>query len=264
MGEAVGAASSAEVLGCASMGDAERAALQAAAFLRGHVTETVTLADVADAVGYSPFHLARAFTATVRISPIRYLAAHRFHLAKRLLLTERLSVVDTCHEVGFSSPGTFIRRFREQVGVAPGDLQRLADEVTSSTAPPFRVGSGGAGTISIRVHLPPATEVGREPLVWVGLYPHPVPVGVPGAGAMRRGEGDMTLPVTPGHPWLLATVVPDVTDPLTHLADDAPHVGMHPAPLTTACEVEVGFRPARGWETPILTALPALRKIGVS
>lgn len=101
-------------------------AYAAAAFLRTHRREQITLADVADAVGYSRYHLARMFTSTVRMSPIRYLASQRFHLAKHLLLTEEMHVVDVCHEVGFSSPGTFTRRFHAEVGVAPADLRRRA------------------------------------------------------------------------------------------------------------------------------------------
>lgn len=243
-------------------------ALAAAAFLREHAREAVNLGDVADHVGYSPFHLARSFTATLRTSPIRYLAAYRFHLAKQLLLTEELNVVDVCHEVGFSSPGTFTRRFRGEVGVAPGDLRRLADEITESTPDPFHRAPHGfmqgapLGLVTGRVEVPAAA--GRDPLVWIGTYPRPEPSGLPGAGVLRRGSCEFTLPVVDGFPWLLATVAPDVTDPVVHLAADVPLVAMHLAPISGPTHVDLQFRPALEWEPRILTALPALRKIGVS
>lgn len=235
----------------------------AAAFLRTHAAEPVTLADVADAVGYSRFHLGRSFTAQVGMSPIRYLACLRFHLAKHLLLTEGLSVVDVCHDVGFSSPGTFTRRFREEVGVAPGDLRRVADEVAETTPTPFRrAPAHRGGTVTGRVEPPP--NAGPDPLVWIGLFPRPVPAGVPGAGLLRHGAGEFVLPLVPGHPWLLATAVPSAAGPLTHLAADAPDVAGHPAPIHAPTRVTLRFRTAYAWDPPILTALPALRKIGVS
>lgn len=240
------------------------AAVQAAAFLRRHAGERITLADVGDAVGYSPFHLGRMFTAELRMSPMRYLACHRFHLAKQLLLNESLPVVDVCHEVGFSSPGTFIRRFRAEVGVSPQALRQVADEVAETTPTPFRLGPPApAPVVAGRIEAPPET-VGPDPLVWVGLYPQPVPAGLPGAGLLRRGAGDFRLPLREGHPWLLATVVPEGAGPLTHLAADAPLVAVHPEPLTRPAAVVLRFRAALPWEPPILTALPALRKIGVS
>ena len=162
------------------------AAYAAAAFIRGHARDPLKLADVADAVGYSPFHLARMFTATVRMSPMRYLAAHRFQLAKQLLLSEQLSVVDTCHEVGFSSPGTFTRRFREAVGVAPGHLIAVADDLAEHNQTPFCRGPR-EHRVTGRVVLPPRVS-GPEPLVWIGLYAQPEPIGLPGGGLLRRGR----------------------------------------------------------------------------
>lgn len=238
------------------------AAIDAAAFIRANAREPIRLGDVADAVGYSPFHLARMFTATVRMSPMRYLAAHRFQLAKQLLLAEQLSVVDTCHEVGFSSPGTFTRRFREAVGVAPGHLISVADDLAEHSQTPFRRGPC-EHRVTGHVVLTPH-PVGPEPLVWIGLYAQPEPTGLPGAGLLRRGEGDFSLPVLASHPWLLAAAVDAGADPLEQLAPQAPLIGGWPSPVLAPVQVRLTLRPAHPWEAPILTALPALRKIGVS
>ena len=48
-----------------------------------------------------------------------YLAAWRLHEAKHLLITHRLGVAETCHEVGYTSVGTFSRRFLRDVGPRP-------------------------------------------------------------------------------------------------------------------------------------------------
>ena len=234
----------------------------AAAFLRTHVRDEVALADVADAVGYSPFHLSRQFTAAIGMSPMRYLACHRFHLAKHLLLTEDLGVVHVCHEVGFSSPGTFTRRFRSEVGVTPGELRVVADDVADHSPTPFRMAPPAQASVTGRVETP--ESAGSEPLVWIGLFAHPAPTGVPCAGLLRHGPGEFQLPVVPGFPWLLATVVSASADPITQLADDDPFIAVHPSPVLGPVDVTLSFRRALPWEPPILTALPALRKIGGS
>ena len=95
------------------------AALAAARLLRARLAEPLRLEQIAQEVGYSPFHLARLFTRTLHTPPVQFLAGLRFERAKHLLLTEQLPVVDVCTAVGFSSPGTFTRRFTSEVGVAP-------------------------------------------------------------------------------------------------------------------------------------------------
>jgi transcriptional regulator GlxA family with amidase domain len=92
---------------------------RAVAFLRERAVESIAVADIADAVGYSEFHFTRLFTGALGVSPGRYLAAVRFQRAKELLLTGDAGVLDVCHAVGFASTGTFTRRFTDHVGVAP-------------------------------------------------------------------------------------------------------------------------------------------------
>ena len=94
-------------------------------------------------------------------------------------------------------------------------------------------------------------------------YPEDFGTVVP-MSLLRRGEGDFTLPVLASHPWLLAAALDASADPLEQLAPQAPLIGGWPSPILGPTQVTLEFRPALPWEAPILTALPALRKIGVS
>jgi len=96
-------------------------ALSATAFLREHHRELITIRDLADHLSYSPSHLTRSFTAAVGVSPIRYLSSWRLHEAKHLLISEGLDVAEACYEVGYTSVGTFSRRFVRDVGLPPAD-----------------------------------------------------------------------------------------------------------------------------------------------
>ncbi|MEW1981985.1 AraC family transcriptional regulator [Citricoccus sp. NPDC079358] len=258
-------------------GELEAAAQRAARFIAAHATEPITVADMADAAGYSQFHFTRMFAQQLRVTPNRFLAGVRFHRAKELLLTEDHSVVDVCHEVGFSSPGTFTRRFRDAVGVAPSELRRLADALATTTLSPFTVlppgvteadlargvpnpATGQLGTVHGTVRLPPHLRGGHglDALVWIGFYPAPSPAGLPVTGVLRLGEGSFRLPLVVSAPWLLATAVPATAEPVEHLANPRPAVGIHPQPLTAPATVALSLNVAAPWQFPMLSALPSM------
>lgn len=266
----------------------EAAARRAVGFITERAAEPITVADMADAAGYSPFHFTRMFADCIHVTPNRFLAGVRFHRAKELLLSGTDSVVDICHEVGFSSPGTFTRRFREEVGVAPSALRHLADALSVTTPAPFTLYPAGVtaadlteehfgpteehsdrtagringmlgvveGTVRLPEYLNPGA--GAEPLIWIGCYPTPSPAGLPVTGILRLGEGAFHLPVMAAAPWLLATAVPAAAEPQAHLAHPRPAVGMHPVPLTGSASLRLTLRTAAPWQFPLLTALPAL------
>lgn len=85
-----------------------------------------TLAEVAN---LSPFHFNRLFRRATGIPPVQFLYALRLEQAKRLVLTTGLPITDICFEVGYSSLGSFVRRFTEMVGCSPGRLRSLAREL---------------------------------------------------------------------------------------------------------------------------------------
>ncbi|MCY1158080.1 MAG: AraC family transcriptional regulator [Citricoccus sp.] len=255
----------------------EAAARRAVSFITERAAEPITVADMADAAGYSPFHFTRLFADRVRVTPNRFLAGVRFHRAKQLLLAGDDPVVDICHEVGFSSPGTFTRRFREEVGVAPSALRQLADDLSVSTPAPFTLypdgvseadlaeglpvpATGLLGTVEGTVHLPAGLGggPGLDALVWIGFYPTPSPTGLPVTGVLRLGEGSFRLPLLASAPWLLATAVPATAEPRDHLASPRPAVGIHPRPLSGTTTVRLTLAPAAPWQFPVLSALPAL------
>jgi AraC family transcriptional regulator len=257
--------------------DHEAAAHRAARFISEHSPEPISVADMADAAGYSPFHFTRMFARHLRVTPNRFLAGVRFHRAKELLLTGDDPVVDVCHEVGFSSPGTFTRRFREEVGVAPSALRHLADRLSVSTPAPFTLypagitaadvargrpnpASGQVGSVQGTVHLPPHLREGpgAGALVWIGFYPTPSPAGLPVTGVLRHGEGPFRLPLLASAPWLLSMAVPATADPVEHLANRRPAVGIHPQPLTGSATIRLGLDLASPWQFPVLSALPSL------
>ena len=171
-------------------------ALRATRYLRTRFRERVTIGDLSEHLAYSPSHLTRVFTAAVGTSPMDYLAAWRLHEAKHLLITHRLGVAETCHEVGYSSVGTFSRRFLRDVGTPPGALRRIADRVAERTQPPVSLLVPAVARIRIRPEVPEEMRrtLGPAPYQWVGTFPRPVPSGLPTSGTLRRHVDDDASP----------------------------------------------------------------------
>jgi AraC-like DNA-binding protein len=74
----------------------------------------------------SEAHFIRTFRATFGETPHRYLQRRRVERAMYLLRATDVSVTDICLDVGFNSPGTFSRTFKEIVGESPAAYREKA------------------------------------------------------------------------------------------------------------------------------------------
>lgn len=81
----------------------------------------------------SEAHFTRTFRATFGETPHRYLQRRRVERAMFLLRETDRSVTDICFEVGFGSPGTFSRTFRDIVGRSPREYRKEAVAVAVPT-----------------------------------------------------------------------------------------------------------------------------------
>jgi AraC-like DNA-binding protein len=84
------------------------------------------LTAVAARAGYSRYHFVRRFAAAYGETPGQYLCRRRIERAQDLLRSANLTVTEICMLVGFSSLGTFSRRFKQQAGVTPTEFRRQA------------------------------------------------------------------------------------------------------------------------------------------
>lgn len=220
---------------------------------------TLQVADLADQAGYSPFHFSRLFSSRMGIGPGAYLIALRIDTAKRMLLEGSDPVIDVACAVGFDSLSSFSRRFRSTVGVAPGQLRRLAERISDRPPRPFSLLQPHASAVRVHLELPEGLDRRGDASVWLGWYPHPAPIGLPASGTLISGVPHVDLPLCEGAPFLLGFATPAHADPWEQLAPSAPLVSVHPEPLFSPGEVTLRFSaesaPGR---VPLLTALPSL------
>lgn len=93
---------------------------QADRFLREHLSEPVSLGELARAVGLSPFQFLRAARAVWGETPLRRLTRLRMELAQDLLRQGLLPVSEIAFKCGYGNPSHFATAFRRQVGLTPG------------------------------------------------------------------------------------------------------------------------------------------------
>lgn len=240
----------------------------AARFLARRAGEPITLADVADHAGYSPFHLARAFERHLGMPPGQFLAAHRFQRAKRLLLSGDERIIDICHEVGFTSVGTFTTRFAAAVGRTPLEFRRLPDTLAQSPPRPVVVpgGASSGGTVIGSVHLSTAALglLGDAPSIYVGLFPRRAARGKPVSGTLLGETTDFFLTgVPPGVYWLMSSALPSRADPEAQLVPTRTVSGVAGEPVhvtrTTRSHCrDISLDIGPEWSPPVLVALPPL------
>lgn len=115
----------------------------------------VTLDAVAEAAGFSPFHLHRMFKAVTGVTPKAYAAARRDARA-RAGLAEGAPVTAALYEAGYNSASRFYARAPAALGMAPGAYraggpgERIRFAVGASSLGPVLVAATAVGVASVQ------------------------------------------------------------------------------------------------------------------
>lgn len=226
--------------------------------------DPLTLDDLAETAGLSPFYFARTFRSVAGVPPGEFQAALRFERAKRLLLTSPASVTEICFEVGYDSLGTFSSRFKRLIGIGPAQFRALPDIVAGINTHTEVTKSLVMANATARVEGTIVAPADLRSHVYVGLYTDPIAASRPVVGQLLPAPGAFRLPeVPPGTYYLMAAALPNAGSPLEHLLP-GPGIlvaGSDPVVVTSPHERHVRslvLRPLCPMDPPLLTALPAL------
>lgn len=88
-------------------------------FIFDHFREDITLAQVAQASGYTPNYFSKLFSDLTGRRYIDFLNSLRTNYAKMLLASTKRSVIDISKASGFSSLSNFARVFKQETGQTP-------------------------------------------------------------------------------------------------------------------------------------------------
>lgn len=108
---------------------AATAVSKAIGLIRGDLSATVKVREIADHVGLSPSALHHHFKTVTGTSPLQFQKRLRLLEARRLIQSDTRSVTGAAYEVGYSSPTQFSREYRRAFGHPPSE-----DKVTARSA----------------------------------------------------------------------------------------------------------------------------------
>ncbi|MFC5470935.1 helix-turn-helix domain-containing protein [Cohnella suwonensis] len=98
---------------------------KAAAYMKKHLHENLSLGDVADQVGISAPYLSQIFKEEQGIGFLDYFMELRLDKAKTLLLEEKLELKEIAAACGFNNYPYFFNVFKKKVGMTPGAYVKL-------------------------------------------------------------------------------------------------------------------------------------------
>jgi AraC-like DNA-binding protein len=93
-------------------------------YIETNLNRKITLKELANAAGYSPWHAARLFKEVVGKAPFDYIRALRLTEAALLLRDGEMKIVDVAMDFVFDSHEGFTRAFSREFGMAPSKYGR--------------------------------------------------------------------------------------------------------------------------------------------
>ncbi|GCE28926.1 AraC family transcriptional regulator [Dictyobacter alpinus] len=88
-------------------------------YIHDHLDTDLSLSQLSEVVGMSPYHFARIFKQSVGVSPHQYIIQYRVEEAKRLLMTKTFPFREVAYRVGFGNQSHFNRHFKRLTGASP-------------------------------------------------------------------------------------------------------------------------------------------------
>jgi AraC family transcriptional regulator len=99
---------------------------RAQAFLEAHLSENVSLSEIAASCALSAAHFARSFQISTGMPPHRFLVERRVARARELLVNTKLPLSEIAVQCGFADQSHLTKTVRRVLGVTPGNLRANA------------------------------------------------------------------------------------------------------------------------------------------
>lgn len=93
-------------------------------YIDAHYREGLTLERISEALGVSPFYLARLFKETTGFSPMQYIINRRIGEAQSLLISTSESIIRVAEKVGYENSNYFSLLFKKNMGMTASEYRR--------------------------------------------------------------------------------------------------------------------------------------------
>jgi AraC family transcriptional regulator len=91
-------------------------------YVDNHISDNLSLAELANVVGISQYYFSRLFKQSMGLTPHQYIIQCRVERAKQLLRRGDESIADIAHAVGFSDQSHLTYHFKRLLGITPKAL----------------------------------------------------------------------------------------------------------------------------------------------
>lgn len=92
-------------------------------YIRQNFRKDISLEEVAQTVGISPYYFSKLFKEEAGMNFTEYLTGIRIETAKRLLSEREFSIKQVCVDSGYANPNYFSRIFKKWVGITPTEFR---------------------------------------------------------------------------------------------------------------------------------------------
>ena len=93
-------------------------------YIESHITDNITLSDVANHVNISPFYFQKGFSILCGYSIAEYVRNRRMALAGEELITSDITVMELAMKYGYDSPDSFTKAFSRFHGYTPQTVRK--------------------------------------------------------------------------------------------------------------------------------------------
>lgn len=97
---------------------------RAIAYIQQHLTEKLSVEEIAASAGYSASYFSHIFAEETGMSPYQFVVRSRVEQAQQLLKTTRLTVQEIAFRCGFNSVANFCYTFRRTSGISPHEYRK--------------------------------------------------------------------------------------------------------------------------------------------
>jgi AraC family transcriptional regulator len=92
-------------------------------YIHAHVSEDLSLEQLASVGCFSKFHFLRLFKIAFNKTPYQFINEERVRLGRQMIECTRVGINEIAHSLGFTNPSSFSRMFFNQTGLYPTQLR---------------------------------------------------------------------------------------------------------------------------------------------
>lgn len=103
--------------------------LEVVYYIEEHITEKLTVEEIARQVYLSPAHLQRVFEFAFDMPIAGYVRSRKLQRSLKMLYETDAKISDIAYDIGFEHESSYIRSFKREFGITPGEARKHPERI---------------------------------------------------------------------------------------------------------------------------------------